>query len=355
MKNMLSLCTDFLSRDDSARRYSSRRVLFAAFASMLLHVFFMGNYGNLLSRSISSTEGKLHVTLVTQRATAPELKATDDGEASSHPVTTHEAALEPVPRVERMPTREPNNLPKPEESPKAQSESRKDATASLQHELPPGISQAGPRGPARRVDLSFEIVSGTDGRILGSGQHHYLATDDDYFTLSASEIPLQGGGAGVPTWQMNIAGRILRKGLSPNVFELKGSVPDGLFSPRSAADSGGDRVRPLSGRMPDGLPDRQSLLYQFMHKPPDSGGGRLSLTDGSAIETYNYVVDGLETIRIPGRGDILATKLVLRSEKTKDAIELWLIPQLGYLPAKARYIGENGSIIEQNVLSLDFD
>lgn len=352
MEKMLSRFYEFLSRNDSAKRYSPRRVVFAVIMSLLLHVFFMGNYGNLLSRSVSSAEGKLHVTLVTPRATAPAVSAPEDVEAAATPAST-EVVTEPVPRVEKESLPEPKNLPKPEPTTGGRSEARKEAVESPPRELPPGMSQAGPRGPAKRVDLSFEIVSGGDGKVLGVGQHHYLATDDDYFTLSASETPSQSVGGAQPAWQMNVAGKILRKGLSPNMFELKGNVPEGIFSPRPAGASG--RERPLAGRMPDGLPDRQSLLYQFMHRPPDSGGGKLSLTDGVSIETYTYVVDGLETLRIPGRGDILATKLILRGEKTKDAIELWLIPQLGYLPAKARYIAENGSVVEQNVLSLDFD
>ncbi|MBL8416031.1 MAG: hypothetical protein JNM42_16495, partial [Propionivibrio sp.] len=47
-------------------------------------------------------------------------------------------------------------------------------------------------------------------------------------------------------------------------------------------------------------------------------------------------------------------KLVLSTSDSPEIIELWLVPDLHYLPAKVRHIDRQGVVTEQVVTSLDF-
>jgi hypothetical protein len=107
--------------------------------------------------------------------------------------------------------------------------------------------------------------------------------------------------------------------------------------------------------MPDGILDRQSLLYQFMLVPPSNSGGKLWLSDGVKNALYSYSIAGYETLAVPPIGNVQVLKLVFSTAGSAEIIELWLIPDKRYLPAKMRHTDRLGVITEQVVMSLDSD
>ena len=219
---------------------------------------------------------------------------------------------------------------------------------------PAGQPRSAPGGAARRVEIEFEIFSGTDRQPMGKGRHLYVSTNDQSFGVSIKQMLKPDEAAQETSWQLEISGRIDRQGLSPLLFQMQGALPERFISLKEAA--AGPAPPPgktRSGRMPDGILDRQSLLYQFMLTPPANNGGKLWLTDGVKNALYSYRIAGYETLAIPSIGDVQVMKLVFSTAGSADIIELWLIPEKRYLPAKMRHTDRLGVITEQVVVSLD--
>jgi hypothetical protein len=136
---------------------------------------------------------------------------------------------------------------------------------------------------------------------------------------------------------------------------MRGAVSERLMALKEVPEaSPALPAKARSGRIPDGILDRQSLLYQFMQQPPLLGGGKLWLTDGVTHRLYSYHLAGAESFTIPGLGGVRTIKLVLSTPDSAEIIELWLVPDLHYLPAKLRHTDRNGVVTEQVVTSLDF-
>lgn len=80
------------------------------------------------------------------------------------------------------------------------------------------------------------------------------------------------------------------------------------------------------------------------------------LSDGKAYVAFSYRVEpgGQETL--PPLGEIRVTRVTLQPEKADtrsgERIELYLVPEMGYLPIRVREIDEAGNVTEQRVTSL---
>ncbi|PKO92914.1 MAG: hypothetical protein CVU16_06090 [Betaproteobacteria bacterium HGW-Betaproteobacteria-10] len=343
---------------------TSRRVELALFASVVLHLLFLIQYNAFPQSGQIDTPGILHVSLVTTKATSPASGEAQDIFVPAPHLSATVSDVFPLNAlnngVAKAPARdamghkslppEPAHVPADGVVEKNAGEAR-----APRSELAVGTFQAGPNGPARQVDIEFEITSGKARQLLGKGYHHYVSADGDYFGLTVSPMLEAGESTPNSAWQLNISGRINRNGLSPQIFEMKGALPERLMALRTLPEvvvSSTETMR--SGRMPDGILDRQTLLYQFMHKPPESSGGKLWLTDGATYVLYTYRVEAWELLHIASIGEVRTMKLVLSTTESSEIFELWLIPHLGYLPAKVRHIDERGVETEQLVVGLSF-
>jgi hypothetical protein len=226
------------------------------------------------------------------------------------------------------------------------------ATPKAQTQLA-GLPQSGSAGAASRVEIEFEIFSGLDRQPMGKGRHLYVSAGQS-FGVSIKQVPKPDDAAPEPSWQLDITGQIDRQGLSPLIYQLQGALPERFISLKEAAGRSSSLPgKTRSGRMPDGILDRQSLLYQFMLVPPSNSGGKLWLTDGVKNAVYTYSIEGYESLAIPSLGLVQVMKLVFSTAGSAETIELWLIPDKRYLPAKMRHVDRLGVITEQLVVSLD--
>jgi hypothetical protein len=89
--------------------------------------------------------------------------------------------------------------------------------------------------------------------------------------------------------------------------------------------------------------------------PPSNSGGKLWLTDGVKNALYSYSIEGYESLAIPSLGAVQVMKLVFSTAGSSETIELWLIPDKRYLPAKMRHTDRLGVVTEQVVVSLDLN
>jgi hypothetical protein len=171
-----------------------------------------------------------------------------------------------------------------------------------------------------------------------------------------ADVPLVGQGD-KDSWRIEISGRVNVQGLSPILYETRGALPQELMALR---DAGGNRPAANQApqrkwQMPDGLLDRQSLLYHFMFKAPELTGGKVWLSDGSSHALYTYRLAGTEALPIAGMGNVSTLKVVFTTSAGQERIELWLLPDRHYLPLKARYVDGQGAITEQTATSIDFE
>lgn len=337
---------------NTGRSTETRRILLALALSLLLHIALVLRFGLLSSDGLVTTGTTLQVHLLAPVAT--KIVVSEVHEAivpdisSPLPEQKTPRKLQKSPRVPAFQPKSveqvPGNLASVEPTPSS-------PKAPVQLSQPTGVPRPGLAGPVRRADIEFEIFSGADRQMVGRGRHLYASENGENFGVSIKQSAKEPGA----TWQLDISGEITKQGLSPLVFEMRGGVPERLLALKEVPVLESvlpEKIR--KGRMPDGILDRQSLLYQFMLKPPTLSGGDLWLTDGVRHALYSYRIAGLESLIIPSIGNVATVKLVLSTSDSSETIELWLVADLHYLPAKVRHTDKQGEVTEQVVISLDY-
>ena len=217
----------------------------------------------------------------------------------------------------------------------------------------PEVKQSGDREPLIQVDVEFEIYTGPERQFSGAGRQLYVSDGAGRYGLSIGQMAPVITGVAEELWRLEISGDIVPQGLSPTFFELKGALPEQLMALKIGSKNA-SLLPERSGRMPDGIMDRQSLLYQFAINPPSSSGGKITLSDGSKYSEYLYRLGESEMLRVGTLGDVRTIKLILTATDGNEFIELWLIPAWRYLPAKVRYSDDRGFVTEQLVVSLNY-
>ena len=340
---------------ETKRTTALRRLLPALGVSLLLHVLLLSRFGLFPFADGSAPARSLQVSLVAPAATPA---APAEPEVISVPELPLPA---PAPRT-------PKRNEKPRETPAPPVKPIAAVPAAPLPEKPPvvagkeaataepaaGIPLPGLTGAVKRVEIEFEIYSGLDRTLIGTSRQLYVAENGDYYGLSTrSQVKGDESAPGEP-WQLDVSGRINRQGLSPSRFEVQGAMSERLMALKDVAAPSALPAKARNIRMRDGILDRQSLLYQFMLQPPALTGGQLWLTDGSSYGLYTYRVAGFDSLPLTALGGVRAIKLVLSSSDSADSIELWLVPDMHYLPVKVRHTDRQGRVTEQVAISLDF-
>lgn len=337
---------------------STRRILLALGISLLVHFFVLLKTGGLSPADpAASRSGTLLVALrgpdasLAKPDVAPTASVLEVESALQEPMVSKTLLLAPatngaaklvkqVAQPSANPVSQTTSLPRTESSPKI--------------DKPSDVVLAGDRSAVRQVDIEFDIFSGIERASMGMGRHQYVAQDGENYGLSVKQIlKTEDSAQALELWQLDISGRITPQGLSPLLYETHGALPVRLMALKGGAEvSSSIPNKTNRGRMPDGILDRQSLLYQFIQNPPVEKGGKLWLTDGTKHGTYTYRVEGAETLGVDSLGEVATVKLLISSSDSNDKIELWLMPSMRFLPAKVRHTDERGVITEQVVVSV---
>jgi hypothetical protein len=333
------------------------RVVLALGISLLLHLAILSNPGMFDWPRERAPRSSLQI-----RLNAPEI--VPDASAASRVMSIPEAswsvkdkkaavkkesvsrpaAASPKPVEQRFqpPVAVESNAPSPQIKP-------------AQADQSSGIPLPGLTGPAKQADIAFEFYSGANKQLIGSGVYRYASVDGEHYGVSIKQSVRGKEGSGEEPWQLEISGVIGRQGLNPQIYEEHDGGAGNLMALKSVSDSSPvARGKVRKGRMRDGILDRQSLLFHFMLQPPELAGGKLWLSDGVAYGMYTYRLGGTESLNIPALGGVRALILILSTSESSETIELWLLPDLRYLPAKVRYTDKQGVVSEQVATSLEF-
>lgn len=340
---------------NTAKEMVTRRLVVALCVSVLFHLVALAKFGMFSSGDVPNANSPLTVSLKNPVAVPPRAAEASVNEipadvpAQQEPkiatkfdktrrVTSQSAkAVKPLP-VEAVAMNPVDVVPK---------------SSPANHSS--GIPMPGLAGPVRRADIEFELFLGAERQSAGVAKHSYIADSGENFGVSVKQQFSEGVTGQSEPWQLEISGSFTKQGLSPLLYETKGATAERLLalkgSPEAIA-SAPNRSR--KGRMPDGILDRQSLLYQFMVQPPLQGGGKLWLTDGVTHGQYSYRLAGYDSLTVTAYGLVRALKLVISAVDGAETIELWLVPDLHYLPVKVRHIDRKGVVTEQMAVSIDF-
>lgn len=366
-----------------AARY---RLAWAVFLSLLLHLLFLMRFGAFSSPSAPLVPAPLMVKLLGPTASpAVTTRRVEEATLADHnPVSEAKSAA----AVREMPLLAPRITPgndKPldaqqrRQEPKSRAaneasvgksdDSQPVVTAleaptaskplekSRQADSSPGLPLPGVTIPVRRAEIEFSLFSGEKGESTGSVRHSFrssLTETGEYYTLDIAQGTDQVGASSSPDVQLNVGGRILGDELIARRYSLKGESALRFFSLRSDSDAVPDS-KELRGSTPDGLIDRQTLLYYFSRKPPSFSGGGIWLADHSRNAYYRYRVEGFEDFSLAGHGSLRTLKVVVFESAKGESIELWLAPDLRYLPVRVRHKDRAGRITEQLATSLSVE
>ncbi|WP_435627287.1 DUF3108 domain-containing protein [Candidatus Ferrigenium straubiae] len=99
--------------------------------------------------------------------------------------------------------------------------------------------------------------------------------------------------------------------------------------------------------LPDGTQDRLSAMYQFMFLPlQDADTLDFSMTNGSKLDHYHYVITRDQTTRVPA-GEFRTLYLDSQAKPGESRTEIWLATQYHNLPCKIIITEANGDQFTQ--------
>ncbi len=203
---------------------------------------------------------------------------------------------------------------------------------------------------ANNVDIEYEIFVGENRKPLGTAKQHYESDINGNYQIRYQNVPNESQSS----WQLEINGSILKKGLSPSNYTRQGKLAKDLLAVSVGSDESSEPDTTVQeGNMPDGILDRLSMLYQFMHAHPDNTEGKLWLTDGEKIGEYDYHVLGYEPVAIRSQGLVNTVHIKLTNKDNPEVTELWLATDHLYLPVKIRRLDNHGTSTEQVAISLN--
>jgi len=193
--------------------------------------------------------------------------------------------------------------------------------------------------------MTFTIMSVNDGKtlVLGEAEQHFTSDGKNAYQLTFNNKPSNVSDSSInedtsKEWSYQIDGRIFGNRLSPSFYDIKGIMAERmLFLSRETNNGTPVTETPTGGNMPDGLLDRQSLIYQFMFKPPKDTDTKLVLSDGARNSTFVVHTTGVEIFDSEQLGKVRVVHILMSNIDNNETIELWLAPTLKYLPIKVRH------------------
>lgn len=211
-------------------------------------------------------------------------------------------------------------------------------------QAPPAVSYTVPGSLRIKYNITGEIKSLS---YWASAELLWLQDGDTY------DARLEVGAFLLGSRVQTSAGRITANGLEPRRFSDK-------VRSEVAAHFERDKGKVIfSANTPDvallpGAQDQLSIFVQLgamiagrpAHYPP---GTTIALQTVGArdADTWAFTIGGHEQLNLPG-GELAALKLTRPPRQAYDLkVELWLAPQMGYLPVRIRLTQDNGDFIDQ--------
>lgn len=222
------------------------------------------------------------------------------------------------------------------------------APAAAASPLAAAVSIPGP------VRLQYKVQMHRGGLTLdGHGELRWRHDGQTYEARLELSAPL------VRSRVQHSAGRITAEGLAPLRFADKGRSEEATHFDRDQGKLSFSSNRPDAPLLP-GTQDRLSVLMQvaaLVAGAPEKFPPATSITIQTAstreAEPWVFIVEGPEQLQLPG-GRVPALKLARSPRKEYDLkVELWLAPEMDYVPVRLRLTQPNGDSVDQQWSSTD--
>ena len=249
----------------------------------------------------------------------------------------------------------------PEREPSVESSPTQPVPAALQAATAQAeASAAAPGPPTRRfaipasVRLHYQVTAtARHQRWQGAGELLWRHDGTNY------EARLEVSSALLPRRIQHSAGRITADGLAPLRFSDKARSEEATHFQRDQGQVSFSSNRPDAPLLP-GAQDRLSVMLQIgaivAGDPRQFPVGTLiSIQTASTreAEPWLFTVEGEEELQLPG-GKVGALKLTRNPRREFDQkVELWLAPEMDYVPVRLRLTQPNGDSVDQQWSSTD--
>lgn len=207
-----------------------------------------------------------------------------------------------------------------------------------------------PASPPASAQLAYDVAGTIRGlNYSASGTLAWSLADGRYEARMELRVPLLGSRV------QTSAGRVEAHGLLPERFSDKSR------SERAAHFDHAQRTIRFSNNRPEaalqpGAQDRLSLFMQLagmlQAQPAAYPAGQLislQVAGTSDAETWRFRVGEEETLQLPA-GNLQARRLVREPREPRDSrIDIWLAPELAYLPVRILITQDNGDHVDQQL------
>jgi hypothetical protein len=207
-----------------------------------------------------------------------------------------------------------------------------------------------------RIDANYDVQ--TKGIKIAEIREVFIRTGDSYRIESITK-PVGLLALFKPdTLQVVSEGSIVAEGLRPRNFVYKrthetlkntGAYFDWEQSSLVLSDRHGQHLE----RLPPGLQDRLSVLYQFRHIPSLGGQKEVTMhiTNGSKIDTRRYLIRAGQSTQVP-LGTLKTLYLSTPPQETHWKTDIWLSVENGNFPCKVVLTEDNGDVLTQVLTAL---
>lgn len=222
---------------------------------------------------------------------------------------------------------------------------------------PPDEAPAGVPAAPRRVEMTYQILRGANGGVVGRVRRIFRLEGEDHYVLeSVAEatglVSLFYSGK----YEEYSEGTVTTHGLRPSTYRLKrgsGKSQSATFdwALGSVTLDSGDNHAIVEA--PTGAQDMLSFLYQFMFVPPLEEM-HIIVANGKKLKTYTYGFEGEEWIDTR-MGKLRTWHIVKLNADRDDKVELWLAADHRFLPVRIRQTERGGTVTELMMTSLSME
>lgn len=212
---------------------------------------------------------------------------------------------------------------------------------------------------ASHGSISFQVMLGRQGLVVGRMTHSWTREEGRYTLESVTEtVGLAALFRRIQLVQQS-SGRMTGAGLVPDEFRVIQDEGGGdVTRYGSRFDWQAMRVSLVKDNEKKDLPldagaqDLLSFIYQLVLHPP-VGRSALRISTGKAYNNYELDYRGDEKLPSPV-GAVMARHYATLGPPGEQSTEIWLAPELGYLPVKVRFIDKKGTVADAMIQNVDF-
>ncbi len=225
--------------------------------------------------------------------------------------------------------------------------------------LPQAVRTLPPRG---RISYHLNYIVGGSPLNVGVTQQSWTMSGTHYKIDSRSQTT---GLARLTRFGPRVyssSGEIAAHGLQPREFTSSVTVSGNVDNSAARFDWNAQQLsfgRPAdqkSAALPPGAQDFISFMYQLALVPlaplAASGPGKLqiAITNGVRFETHEFEVRAEEQLET-AMGTLRVLPVVQVRKPNTEAMEVWLAAEYNYLPVRIRFIGRDGAVGGEQIVT----